>query len=414
MLLKRRSTHCRVVKLVGAALLWSLALPVSAATQELWAVFAPDSQNPLNNKFTNKTTVSGVCSGHMPATCEQLGIFSIRSYEPLFASNGPMLLDPTGPADPRKGVMFKVPSEWRRLEVVSEIGETETVEMRIAGIGNRVNVAPPATYRAWGPRNWQYAPAPCQSTGFLTGTSQYVLWFWLVPEGAGACNLIHTTDVPAVSYSTFEYAYELRTPNPLTMGVGTYRGSIAYSVGPNKDFDFGDIMIPTDDTLVFNFKLDVVHILKIEIPPGGDNVELVPQGGWQAWLNQGRKPVRLFRDQTVNLYASSRFKMQLDCQYAEADNTCRIVDSVSGESVPVNVSVTLPHGITDEAGRPVNRQPLRRDGVGTELFQPTQYVDRKPSTLHFEIERDEVEKMLKVGESRTYSGNVTVIWDSEV
>ncbi|WP_371918633.1 hypothetical protein [Pseudomonas sp. ICMP 460] len=221
-------------------------------------------------------------------------------------------------------------------------------------------------------------------------------------------------DVPSVDYFQLEYAYELKTPNPLTMGVGTYRGSIAYSVGPNQDFDFGDIMIPSDNTLVFNFKLDVVHILKIDIPPGGNNVELVPQGGWQAWLNRGRKPTRLFRDQTVNVFASSRFKMQLDCQYAEADNTCRIVDSVSGESVPVNVSVTLPHGITDEAGRPVNRRPLRRDGVGTELFQPTQYVDRKPSTLHFEIERDEVEKMLKVGESRTYSGNVTVIWDSEV
>ena len=80
----------------------------------------------------------------------------------------------------------------------------------------------------------------------------------------------------------------------------------------------------------------------------------------------------------------------------------------------MNVSVSLPYGISDAAGRPVNRQPLRRDGVGTELFQPTFYVDRKASTLHFEIERDEVEKMLKVGESRTYSGNVTVIWDSEV
>ena len=52
--------------------------------------------------------------------------------------------------------------------------------------------------------------------------------------------------------------------------------------------------------------------------------------------------------------------------------------------------------------------------MGTELFQPTFYVDRKPSTLHFEIERDEVEKMLKLGESRAYSGNITVIWDSEV
>ena len=414
MLLKKRCRKSPLVALFSAALLWGVALSGSAATQELTAVFAPDSQNPLNNKFTNTTPQSGVCPGHMPAVCKQLGIFSIRTWDINFRSIGPMLFDPSGPGDPRKGVMFKMPSEWRRLEVVSETGQPEIVEVRIAGIGNRVNVTPPATWASWSPRTWQYAPAPCQSTGFLTGTAQYVLWFWLVPQGAGACNLVHTTNVPALDYVNFEYAYELRTPNPLTMSTGTYRGTTVYSLGPNQDFDFGDIMIPNDSTLVFNFTLSVVHTLTVDIPPGGNNVELVPQGGWQAWLNQGRKPVRLFRDQTFNLYASSRFKMQLDCEYVEAENTCRVLDRVSGESVPVNVSVTLPYGITDPAGRPVNRQPLRRDGVGTELFQPTFYVDRKPSTLHFEIERDEVEKMLKVGESRTYSGNITVIWDSEV
>jgi hypothetical protein len=34
--------------------------------------------------------------------------------------------------------------------------------------------------------------------------------------------------------------------------------------------------------------------------------------------------------------------------------------------------------------------------------------------LHFEIARDEVGEMLKPGVARSYSGLVTVIWDSEV
>jgi hypothetical protein len=30
-----------------------------------------------------------------------------------------------------------------------------------------------------------------------------------------------------------------------------------------------------------------------QIPPGGNKVLLEPQGGWQGWLEHGRKPVRL-------------------------------------------------------------------------------------------------------------------------
>jgi hypothetical protein len=77
------------------------------------------------------------------------------------------------------------------------------------------------------------------------------------------------------------------------------------------------------------------------------------------------------------------------------------------------VAVTLPYGLTHEGGRAVVRQPLRVSGVGTELFQPGIYVDRKPGTLHFDIEQGDVADMLS-REAATYKGNVTVIWDSEV
>jgi hypothetical protein len=184
-------------------------------------------------------------------------------------------------------------------------------------------------------------------------------------------------------------------------------------VGPNKDFDFGDIMIPNDDTLTFNFDLEVQHTLKVEVPPGGNRVELVPQGGWQAWLQRNRRPERLFRDQTFNISASSRFKMQLECQYHDGSNTCSLYEPLSGHAVPLNISVSLPNGLTDATGQPVSRRPLLRDGSGTELFQPGFYVERKPAILHFEIARDQVEKML-TGVAKHYSGNVTVIWDSEV
>jgi hypothetical protein len=415
MRMKNRKSNVARLAVSISALLCCVTLAANAATQNVTAVFRPDPQNPLVNTFTNTTPESGVCPGHMPARCKQLGIFSIRTTDITFSSNRALLLNQIGPgpADVRKGVMFKIPSEWRSFQVISDRGEPETVQVRIAGIGNRFDVTGPATTDSWSPRTFKYAPAPCLSTGMGTGNSRILLWFWIVPEGAGTCSLNHFVEVPGLSYVNFEYAYELRTPNPLGMSTGRYSGAITYTVGPNKDFDFGDVMIPNDDTLTFNFTLDVQHTLKVEVPPGGNRVELVPQGGWQAWLQRNRRPERLFRDQVFNISASSRFKMQLDCQYGDSSNQCYVREPNSGDAVPLNISVTLPLGLTDAAGQPVRRRPLLRDGSGTELFQPGHYVERKPGQLHFEIAREHVEQML-TGVGKTYAGNVTVIWNSDI
>jgi hypothetical protein len=106
--------------------------------------------------------------------------------------------------------------------------------------------------------------------------------------------------------------------------------------------------------------------------------------------------------------------MQLECQYIQDGNTCSLYDPLSGRTVPLNVSVSLPRGLTDAGRQPVIRRPLWRDGSGTELFQPGLYVDRKPGTLHFEIPTSEVAEMIRPGQSRLYAGSVTVIWNSEI
>lgn len=393
------------------------AQPAQALTQDITAVFTPDPANPLKNEFVNTTPESGMCPWHMPARCKQLNIFSIRVDSFLAYTQRPMY---PNPRDPRQGAMWKVPSEWRSLQVThTRTGEVATVQMRIAALGHATTTQPGT--HAWalpGGRwqsQWSAAPAPCQSTGFLTGGSKTALFFWLVPEGAGVCSRMPGIEVSAFQYHTFEFAYALRTPNPLSMSSGQYTGSIKYSMGPGGDFDFGDnvAVITGGGEFIFNFKLDVQHTLKVEVPPGGNRVELVPQGGWQAWLQRNRRPERLFRDQTFNISVSSRFKMQLDCQYGDGGNECLVREPESGGAVPLNISVTLPSGLTDAAGQPVSRRPLLRDGSGTELFQPGHYVDRKPGVLHFEIAREKVEEML-TGVGKTYSGNVTVIWNSEI
>lgn len=404
-----------------AGLLFSVWLSSAWAEEvSIQASFKPDSANPQRNKFTNDTPPSGYCASY-PQQCKDNEMFSLR-VPILFDSAGPILAN--HPAV-RQGAMFKVPAQWRDLTVHHErTGEAETVRVRIAGLGSRyvtdtvtTIVGPTDTprdahWKLWD-GTWVNTPPPCTYSGVGVVWAHAYGFFWKTPTD-GVCSRQAKFTIPWLKYEYMDFAYELETPNPLGMSSGKYHGDLVYTVGPNGDFDMGDIMQPSSSTLTLKFTLDVQHTLKVDIPPGGNRVELTPQGGWQSWLQQGRKPTRLFRDQTFNISASSRFKMNLECQYTQDGRTCSIRDAVSGHVVPLNVSVSLPHGLTDAGGQAVNRRQLLRDGSGTELFQPGIYVDRKPGTLHFEIPASEVTEMIRPGQQRQYSGSVTVIWDSEV
>ncbi|UCP07205.1 hypothetical protein K5R88_15220 [Pseudomonas sp. MM213] len=381
-----------------------------AVTLEMSAVFRPDPANPMRNAFQNTTPQGGHCKEH-PTYCEP-GVFSIgvpirfRAIAPIQALH-----------EERQGPMFRLPSSWKEATVIhDQTGESATVKMRFSGIGAAYTIKTPLHASTW-IAHWGWPSPPCVRGGTSYGNANYFAFFWRIPADGGVCSKqaqLPITQDYGFAYENMSFSYELATPNPLQMSSGTYKGILNYVVGPLGDFDMGDIVLPDDDLISLNFTLSVEHALKVEIPPGGNRVELVPQGGWQAWLTQGRKPTRLFRDQTFNVSSSSRFKMNLDCQYSLDGNRCSVRDPVSGHTVPLDVSVTLPSGLVDAAAQPVNRRPLRRDGSGTELFQPRFYVDRKPGALHFEIAQDEVGEMLKPGVARSYSGLVTVIWDSEV
>ncbi|PIB41608.1 hypothetical protein AOA57_27200 [Pseudomonas sp. 2588-5] len=395
---------------LAAAASLLVVMPAHGVVQDITATFRPDPSNPMINKFVNTTPQSGFCPGFAPETCKSLGIFSIRTTEINFSSLAPMLVTPD---DARKNAMFKVPSDWRELMVThTDSGERVSVQMRIAGIGGRYTVPNGVGHNIWNSGRWNTPAAPCLGTGMGVISANYYLWFWRVPEGIGACTKFTRVDLSRLTYDVLDYAYELKTPDPLRMFAGTYTGSLTYSIGPGGDFDMGDIMIPNDNALTFNFTLTVDHHLKVEVPPGGHRIQLEPQGGWQGWLQSGRKPTRLFHDQTVNLWASTAFKMSLECG-DPLGNTCS-VRNAAGHQVPLDIAVTLPAGLSDSAGRPVSRLPLRLDGSGTQLFRPSRYVDRKPSTLHFEIQADGVSQMLDQNSGNAYSGTATVVWDSEV
>ncbi|MBO1541379.1 hypothetical protein J3361_24860 [Pseudomonas sp. OA65] len=407
---------------VGSALLL-LCIPMAEAmTQEITAVFRPNPSNPTNNKFINTTPVWGFCREE-PGQCANLGLHS-HLARINFTSSQPIQPNHT---DVRKGAMFSLPSGWRTVRIVdSATGKSEEVSIRIAGVGAvyRLDVNPvelvgeevdfiEAHRMLWG-GHWNSPPQPCRNG--LPHSQFYGVngfgFFWHTPQQDFVCAKGAKYLIPALRYQNFNYTYELRTPDPLKMLSGMYTGSLTYSVGPGQDFDMGDVMHPDDQTLTLNFNLEVDHAFRVEVPPGGNRVELVPQEGWQSWLTTGSKPTRLFRDQTFHISASSYFKMRLECQHISG-NTCAIAEAGSGHAVPVDVSVSLPDGLTDATGQPVNRRRLLLDGSGTELFKPSFFVNRQRGLLHFEVGGQSVGEMLDNG-AKAYTGNVTVIWDSEV
>lgn len=407
-------------------LLLAHAMPLYAGSVEVTALFRPDPGNPMVNRFENTTPNRGSCAASA-AYCKSLGISSL--IMPLyFKTEVPIL---AGHSE-RQGPMVKLPANWRTLDVVHQTtGETRPLKVRMAALGATyrtpvplVDIVGPGTSwyemnrTLWGGSAAKDARAPCLSTTVNHQTSATGgFFFWQTPVEA-ACPLQSAYDIPAgfqfneAGLGILTFGYQIETPDPLGMPSGIYTGKIAYTAGPNMDIDMGDVLLPNDPLLEINFTLTVEHTLKVEIPPGGNRIQLEPQGGWQAWLNQGRKPTRLFRDQTFNLSASSRFKMQLECGTGQIDDTC-VMQNAAGDQVPLEVLVSLPNGLTNTDGGAVNRLPLKVSGAGTELFQPSFYVNRRPGTLHFEVQREGVEEMLK-REGDTWSGTVSVVWDSEV
>lgn len=406
--------------MAGAFLAWAFASPVEAQVSTISALFKPDSAHPHLNKFTNTTPPSGYCQSY-PDECETHQFFSLRV--PIQFNSSQAI--PAHHPSPRQGPMLKVPTQWRELTVFHETTrEPEQVRVRIAGIGTVVETddvkelvggaANPliAHNLLWG-ASWVNAPSPCASTGkgYLNSTNYQ--FFWRTPV-AGACAKQAKFNVPWIRFHYLDFAYELETPNPLGMSSGNYRGSMTYSVGPNGDFDFGDVMLPSDSAVTLDFNLEVQHTLKVDIPPGGEKVNLVPAGGWQSWLQAGRKPARLFRDQTFNISASSRFKMYYECQ-AWTTFDCSIKDALGRRQVELQVFVSLPNGLTDPSGQPVRHRRLKSGPEGAQIFQPGFYVDRAPGVLHFEVPKEEVEWMLRQPNvASPYTGSVTVIWDSEI
>jgi len=399
---------------MGLGLTLALAMPAAQAiNQEIRALFQPDSAQPSKNLFVNQTPNSGFCVSY-PDYCAPANMFSIE-VPVSFTSDRSFLAG--------DDVSVQAPANWRRLTVTNQdTGESEVVEVRITGIGSVLKLSERAQdlsgiankFQAhdalWTTNGWLFAGAPCRNSPVSGVGDKEYRFFWHTPVEA-SCTKTVALPIPSMWFDNLDFAYELKTPNPLGMSSGLYTGSLTYTMGPGGDFQIGGMMQPDDSTLTLDFVLDVQHTLKVDLPPGGNNVTLEPEGGWARWLDSGRKPPRIFRDQLFYISASSRFKVMLLCS-SYGGNTCNLGSQEDG-STEVQVSMSLPAGITHGGGNAVNRLALRfNEWIGP--FQPGVYIDRKPGTLHFDMTPFAIDFLLKPGYAGRLHGNVTIIWDSDV
>lgn len=385
-----------------------------ALNATITATFTPTLSDPTLNVFTN-TTAPGILCRYTPQACGNrkslIPYWVLETLNPLVAN------DP----NPRQGLTLKAPTAWQVIPVQHvTTGETRVVEMRVVAMAGLFRPSPSAdtitgisdpaaAHNAlWVGGGLGNAPAPCVGT-YSDPYDHYSAWFvWDTPVSAD-CAKRSAYSMTGARITNSEVLYEIRTPTPLDMSAGTWEGFHSYSIGPGGDFDFGDNFQDTLNATSFDitFRLSVAHHLQIRFPPGADRLALEPEGGWVQWITRGRRPERIWRDQPFRFTSSGPVKMRVECQHLMGSH-CAIVNS-NKHSVPVQTRISLPVGMHLLTGGPVTRQLLS----ATDDLSTTNalYVADQAGNLHFEVERSDVDAML-LHPDTTYSGNVTVVWDS--
>ena len=387
---------------------------VGAADKTLTFVYSPNPANPGSNQFINTTPNQGFCILR-PSACrgEEKSIdTTVHRY-----SNATIVKGST----PEQGVSIKAPAGWHDVEV-SNGSERATVRFRITGFSGRHNFNrfvtqitgapdhPQAHNDLWVGQSWANASSPCATLTAGSSTNTEYTFYWGIPaSGDFRCGKVNNFDLESFRFFGHSLRYVVEMPNPQSLPSGRYTGTKTFRYGSGLDFEFGATM-NQPDVLNLNFDIVVNHVLEASFPPGSSTAALQPQGGWLQWLQRGRRPEKLSIDQHFRFSTNNAFKMHIECQYT-VGNQCGIQNG-SGHQVPVESRVTLPAGINNASGQPANRQLL--SPVDKHVFTPTRLVNDSRAQLHFEVGRDDVKDMIDHHSGSKYSGNVTVVWDSDI
>lgn len=395
---------CVLVILAGA-------VEALAASRTYRFLYRPDPGNPASNAFVDQNPI-GCGFGLPPCRPNEYGLN-------LYTVPGPLSAGPASRSTP----MFRASNEWRTITLLNgSTGHTLEANIRAVGVAGVFNFTPGLTqlvpeangdiYVAYsllfgGTGAWSYPPSPCvtRRPGYAGNDRQQT---FSISTSSAPCMLPLIRDVEEFRISA-TLIYEILLPRPQLAQAGIYTGQVRYTTGPGMDVDFGDAVLTADSEMLINLRLEVDPIFKVEFPGGSTLMSLEPDGGWLNWLNRGRKPTRLWREQAFGFSTSIPFKMIMQCEHT-LGNHCAIAAS-NGHHVPVEIRMTLPAGMQDAAGRPIHDYLLNPHE--TPQLDPTRIILGQKGKLQFEVPKPEMESMLDHA-GKAYSGQVTFIWDAQI
>ena len=229
-------------------------------------------------------------------------------------------------------------------------------------------------------------------------------------DGGGACYSDRSSFPSPYNVYVKEMgaAYQLVLPSLGSMKPGRYSATLSYRVGDGGDMDLGSRLNNLSDTaLDVLLELTVTRDIHVEFPQGSDRAVLEPPGGWSRWPG-GKPPKQLARDIPFRVTIDGPFGIYVKCQYAVSADSCGLRNQHADE-VPVSTRLTLRSATSGGSSAvKVILPTLEHDKL---VLEPAQPLLNQPGTLHFSVESEGVEQMVKHPGS-TYQGQVTVVFDA--
>lgn len=394
---------------IAAALAGLLTANAWGADVEITADYRP-SEN--RGEFRNTTPNSGYCQEFGCAS----GIFSVAlpiSYERTVLSGLPPVPQRWSLQTPRETT----------VDVMSDRGDTAALRLQITHVAQALTEGsspltklnnPAAHYSAGGGCTWLTGATydgDASDSGFV--------WQVNDPRSPSLC-------YPTSSYETrqesitpwarsFSVGYKLVLPRPHTMAMGTYRGSVTFSVGEAGDFSLGaNVTNLSTHSVTFNFVLTVHHELQVQFPANSDRVVLEPTIGWQQWLDTGVAPTKVTGFLPYRLTTSGPFSVMMQCGEQGPGASCVIRNQRNNQPVDFGVHFYPPKGL-ERADYPGEEAPWREVLYSG---QPAGYLTRglvnnALGKFEFFILSKEAEKLADWPGDK-WAGLVTLIFDARL
>lgn len=296
-----------------------------AATFEVTAEYKPGIYESGGARFVSTTRCIPPpgFSNIVPGICD--GGFGNLDYLLFHLNNLNISKNSSGAQTGAGNAIFYVKSPTEKMITISsETGNSFNVHFIPKALGIGINSPSGARWPAE-PFNSLFSRATLSGGCQYLGGRANVPWssfqfLWRAIPGVSCYNSVaHPNgESHSVNVNNSYLGFSIKAPAPLDIPNGIYRGSMVLSVGPtnSSDISFGTGSYGINQ-VVINLTLTVRHQIKVDFPPGSQNIVLQPPGGWSQWIYGKRNlPLSLEQKLPFKISASADYSISTVCQYS--------------------------------------------------------------------------------------------------